>query len=271
MDSQNIRDRPLDAIIGEVIDGAERGYLLNPAMGTVEELVEVLNGLEGPPTIRLLVPESRLKAVMEDFLIASRAADLVDSGVLSIRLLDERPVNSLLVTDESVVSLVTDPETPAGLSTDDEPYVRTTESHYDEVWEAAESYSLRTPPLSRVRSTLEAALGSETLADFDAVLDSLETARGDGEGLDEVEISLLVAARNEQLLYDVSKWGEDVGLASKATFSRTKTRLEEQGLLTTEKVPIEVGRPRLRLLLGDERLSDAEADELGDVATKLLA
>ena len=65
-------------------------------------------------------------------------------------------------------------------------------------------------------------------------------------------LCLLAAARNEQLLYDVSRWGEEVGLASKATFSRTKTALENAGLVGTEKVPIDVGRPRLRLTLAPE-------------------
>lgn len=102
------------------------------------------------------------------------------------------------------------------------------------------------------------------------MLGSLSSARGDGDGLDEVTISLLVAARNEVLLYDISKWGEDVGIASKATFSRTKTKLEELGLIDTEKVPIDVGRPRLRLKLGADELVAAGADELADEAQKLL-
>jgi hypothetical protein len=97
--------------------------------------------------------------------------------------------------------------------------------------------------------------------------------RGDDDGnggaddnLDEVAISLLVAAKHEVQLYDISKWGEDVGLASKATFSRTKTRLEDQGLLDTEKIPMDVSRPRLRLQLGNERLNEASTDQLASVA-----
>jgi hypothetical protein len=43
------------------------------------------------------------------------------------------------------------------------------------------------------------------------------------------------------------------------------------GLIDTEKVPIDVGRPRLRLMLGDERLEDADNDELATVAQSLLA
>ena len=62
------------------------------------------------------------------------------------------------------------------------------------------------------------------------------------------------------LLYDISRWGEDVGVASKATFSRAKSRLEDAALIRTEKVPIDVGRPRLRLTL------PAEYDALDDIA-----
>jgi hypothetical protein len=102
------------------------------------------------------------------------------------------------------------------------------------------------------------------------VRSSLTTARGNGEGRDEVTISLILAARNGELLYDISKWGEDVGLASKATFSRTKSALEDLGLIATEKVPIDVGRPRLRLKFADERLRTASADELASVAMGLM-
>jgi len=42
------------------------------------------------------------------------------------------------------------------------------------------------------------------------------------------------------------------------------------GLLDTEKVPIDVGRPRLRLMLGDERLQDANTDQLASVAQTIL-
>lgn len=52
-----------------------------------------------------------------------------------------------------------------------------------------------------------------------------------------MSISLLVVAKNEELLYDISKWGKDAGVASKATFSRMKQQLEEMGLVNTEKVP----------------------------------
>jgi len=43
------------------------------------------------------------------------------------------------------------------------------------------------------------------------------------------------------------------------------------GLIDTEKVPIDVGRPRLRLMVGDDRLDQADSDDLASVAQSLLS
>src|SRR5699024_7273037 len=96
--------------------------------------------------------------------------------------------------------------------------------------------------------------------------DENETEGRGRSGLTEVGVSVLVAAKHGELLYDISVWGEDVGLASRATFSRIKAQLEEEGLITTEKVPIDVGRPRMRLRLGDEQLREADVTELASAA-----
>jgi len=270
MSSQNTIDRSLSEIIADILASAEEIQVVNPAGETIAELVEVLDRIKTPSTVQVLAAEQALKDVMDDFLVGSVAADLIEEGVLAVRILDDPPVNSLVITGDRVVSIVTAGDQAAGLGTSDRQFVAASSEYFEDNWETASEFSLRTPPLSRVRSTLETELGDETLADFDALLESLDTARGDGEGLDEVTISLLVAARNEQLLYDISKWGEDVGLASKATFSRTKTQLEDRGVIDTEKVPIDVGRPRLRLLLGTEQLKDADSDDLAAVAMEML-
>ena len=108
---------------------------------------------------------------------------------------------------------------------------------------------------------VELVVQVEVLLGEVSFLEATETVDSESP-LDEVAISLIVAAKNRVLLYDISKWGEDVGLASKATFSRTKTHLEDTGLIDTEKVPIDVGRPRLRLRFADEDLHDASIDDL---------
>jgi len=262
----------VSSMLTTVLDEAgDTVYVVNPSRDTISSLVSTLDAHDDAPEVRMLADERSVKDVMDDFLVASTAADLIEADTLSMRLLDEVPNHAVAVTEDTVYAMVTIGDSAGSLGTEDADFVKNAFDYYGTAWESAEAYSLRTPPLSRVQSTLSEDIGPETAQDFDDVLSSLTTARGNGDGLDEVTISLLVAARNGELLYDISKWGEDVGLASKATFSRTKTKLEDMGLIDTEKVPIDVGRPRLRLMLGDERLADADADELATVAQSLLA
>jgi hypothetical protein len=268
--SANLLEADVETLLRTAFEGASGEiYLVAPPRDTVEAAIEVLDDVDDV-TVRLLVGERVLKDVLDDFLVASLAADLIDAGRLELRS-GESGSNTLLVGGDRVLAVVAAGDRVAGLATEDGEFVERAVEEYADAWEAAEPYNLRTPAISRVRSSLRDSIGPEVADDFEGVLGSLETARGNGDGLDEVTISLLVAAKNEELLYDISKWGEDVGIASKATFSRTKTRLEEMGLVDTEKVPIDVGRPRLRLVLGDDRLRDASPDELASVAQSLLA
>ena len=262
----------IGTMLSTVFDEAEETvYVVNPSKAAMSALMTTLEAEEKAPEVRVLADERTMKDVMDDFIVASTAADLVETGDLSMRLLEAVPNHSVAVTGDHVYALVAIGDAVGGLGTDDAEFVGEAADYYETTWEDSESYALRTPAISRVRTTLESEIGPETANDFDSVLGSLATARGNGDGLDEVTISLLVAAKNNELLYDISKWGEDVGLASKATFSRTKTKLEDMNLIDTEKVPIDVGRPRLRLMLGDERLKDADPDELASVAQSLLA
>ncbi|WP_350356173.1 transcriptional regulator TbsP [Halorarius halobius] len=267
----NLLEPTVADVLREAVESAdEELYVVNPSVETLTELLDVLAAADVTASVSVLAAPGVLKDVTDDFKLASTAADLRDADQLDL-FEYESSDNTLLVTADSVVAVVEAGDRVAGLATGDEEFIESAHQQYADATAAAEPFGLRTPGITRVRDSLREGLGEATAADFDGVLDSLETARGDGDGLDEVTISLLVAAKNEELLYDISKWGEDVGIASKATFSRTKTKLEEAGLIDTEKVPIDVGRPRLRLKLGDERLADADSDELASVAQSVLA
>ncbi len=270
--SSNLLDAALDDIVRTALGEADDDLLVvNPAAETVRSFVRVAVATDEPlPETKLLAEERTLKDVMDDFIVASNAADLVDDGALELRTAESPSGNSLLVTDDRVIALVDAGSRVGGVPADDADFVAATRDTYRARYDDAAEYTLRTPAISLVRRTLNDEIGDDAERDFDNILNSLETARGDGDGLDEVTISLLVAAKNEALLYDISKWGEDVGIASKATFSRTKTKLEDMGLIDTEKVPIDVGRPRLRLKLGDDRLKGAENGQLATVAASIL-
>lgn len=253
------------------LDGCTGAPLLvNPTRETMRDLVEMYRDSNDLPQLQVLADKEPLKELTDDFIVASAIADLIHDGVFEVKTLSTVPRHSLLLTEEFLLSFV-QTETVAGLTTTDESFVSSTYDEYAQHWEDAAEFSLRTPPLSNIRETLEADISAAAVADFDRILASLDTARGDGEGLDEVTISLLVAANNGELLYDISRWGEDIRLASKATFSRNKNLLEEEGLIETEKVPIDIGRPRLRLVLANGSLRDADIETIAAEAEEKLA
>lgn len=261
----------MDEILHEGLTGTDEDvFLINPTRKAMRDLVYVIQEIERPPSVKLFADERPLKDLTDDFLVASNMADLVSDEILTIRTLPDVPRSSFLLTEDVLVSLVEGNGHVAGLTSVDESFVTGTFDHYTEQWEMADEFTLRTPPLSHIRETLEDDIGVDAVEDFDRILDILDRARGNGEGLDEVTISLLVAANNGELLYDISRWGENIRLASKATFSRSKNRLEDESLIETEKVPIDVGRPRLRLRLADRELRDADIEDVAERAEKTL-
>ncbi|MGM0606141.1 MAG: transcriptional regulator TbsP [Halobacteriota archaeon] len=265
----NLLETTVDDILRTALSESDSELLVvDPSFRTLESLVEVATSFDrSVPTLSVLARESVLKAVTDDFLTASRLADLVAAGHVELGLLETDAENSLLLSETSVLAIVTAGDQVAALGSTDDSFVENVRSSYQTQWADAESFGLRTPPLSEIRESLEERISEACRADFDAMVDAIETMGEDP--IDEVAVSLLIAARNQVLLYDISKWGEDVGVASKATFSRTKTRLEDTGLIDTEKVPIDVGRPRLRLRLG-EPYRDMEPAELVAAASETL-
>lgn len=261
----NLHGEDFEEIFETVFESADELLLVDPTAEAVRALTTVTTGAVEPPSIRMLAESGLLKDVMDDFVVASNAADHVATGTLAVRTGGTGSTNTLVVTEEAVWALVSVGDRVAALGTDDPEFVDAVRETYGAQWDPAATFDLRTPPLSRVRETLGAEIGQDVRADFDAALEALDHARDAATEFDEVTLTLLVAAHNDVLLYDISKWGEDVGIASKATFSRTKTTLEDEGLIRTEKVPIDVGRPRLRLKLDEDRFGEVTPAELAAV------
>ena len=191
---------------------------------------------------------------MDDFIIASRIGSLVESGDCEIRTFSSYDRNSLIAS-EAGISFWTDAADGQVAVFDSVPSkIESVIESLDSDWKSAAQFSRRTPGLPRLRQTMEQKLGEEFRKDFHAILSSFDELRGTGDGFNEVSIALLAGARNELLFYDVSRWGEDVGLASRATFSRKKNVLEDIDVIETSKQPVNVGRPKQRLHLVDEGL-----------------
>jgi hypothetical protein len=244
----------IDQLLSVETDGMLIGY---PNRPLVEALVSQLEA-DGP-SVRLLIDPDVLGAAFDDFITTSRAADLAD-GALSVKTAPGEG-SAVVVGAERVVVPVEVPGSAAGLTDDDEDFVESVTDAYESNWDDAAAYDFDVPPLSEVLESLEAHTESDIREAFEAAIDGAETLGARRDALDVVSLSLLLGARYGVQLYDLSEWGEETGLASKATFSRTKTQLEDAGLIETESVPIDVGRPRLRLHLDTDDFDGvADAD-----------
>jgi hypothetical protein len=238
---------------------------------TTTSLIEQLDKLEEPPQVRLLASDDVLRWVREDFLMASAAAELVAADTLSLRVLPDPATNQLLITESQVFSIVHAGSLTACTATDDAEFVSNARTKYTDAWEEAQEFSLRTPARSYVFETLTEEFDSEVKAEFKAILDGLGSTRnGD---LNKVAVALLAGAKHGVQLFEISRWSEDIDFASRATFSRKKNQLEDAGLIETEKIPIDVGRPRLRLLLDTEQFpeSDTTPDTIVSVSQQRLS
>ena len=101
-------------------------YVVGPTPAIVEALVTRAIDVDDSPPVRVLATEELLKSATDDFLVASNASDLLASGALDLRIVDDPPDNSLVVTESSIVAVVTVGDRAAGLSTQDDGLVDTT-------------------------------------------------------------------------------------------------------------------------------------------------
>jgi hypothetical protein len=201
--------------------------------------------------IRVLIPEDVLKTARKEFETAARLAGLAENGAVSYRAAAPGSrLQSALVSDAAYSTFLWTGEDrliEAGGS--DEAATDSLRARMEDRWENAESFSLRTPAYSTLLSSLEEDFGPEMRADVEAVVGAEDTSPGLGDEIDENDMIVLLGARNRRQLYYLSKWAERIEFASAATFSRVKSRLEEEGIITTEKVPQDIGRPRQELHL----------------------
>lgn len=262
-------------VFADAVERSDPVVVRNPSASTVAAVTERLHELESdrrPRGVSVLASEPVLEELDGQFVLKSLLADLVEEGTVSLRAypFSRTAQSNLLVTPTATTALVSAGASVVALRSDDEMVAETLAEESERLFEEGTAYDLRTPGVSRLRATLAEELGTACASDFAGVYESLQTTRGPSVEVDEVQLLLLLGAKHGLLFYDLSRWGEHVGLASKSTFSRRKSQLEERGLLTAERVPMEVGRPRHRLHLADDQLADATPAELTTVALSAL-
>ena len=238
--------RGCQAVVAEAIDATREAgevYLVNPSAPLVVAAVRYLDQTSDV-SLRLVAPKRRLDAALDGFYHRSLAADVVAADRAAIRAGDV-PSSTAVVSAAGVTPIVSIDGTTALGRLDDSSVAAELVEAAAAVWRDAAEYPIREPALSVARDGLADQFGEAVREDFDAALDQRP-------GMDGTVLVLLVAAAHGLQLYRVSKWGEDIGIGARATFSRRKTGLEDSGVLETELIEMDVGRPRHRLQLTEE-------------------
>jgi hypothetical protein len=247
------------AVVTQAIEAAgDAPIMALPSIPLVRAAISAVEGISPGETIRLVAPERVMKAIRDEFGTAGQLATLVEQEAIAFRVGDEADVGAYLASESGYTSFtgaraIGDEEPPViGLAGDDANTSATLHEQAEALWEAADEFRLRTPPLGPAIEGLGEEVGEGIMDDLEEVLASDRTARMVGTDVDVAIVLALLTARNSGVLYDLGNWAENFRVASKATFSRKKGRLEDLGLIETEKVHQEVGRPRQRLVLSDD-------------------
>jgi len=197
----------------------------------------------------IVIPEGKARDIRLNFPLNAQISELIAEDKLSIYASEVTPLSTIILDGTQVSTLVQFGQTEQFAKSTDEDLQTRLNAEFIQVTESSDQINPDILAWSELLSHLEQIVGSETRHEFERLI---EAARIENLGaLDDISVAIVSAAHSGALLNDLSTWAEEVGLASAATFSRRKKNLEDAGVIYTEKVPIEIGRPKLRLKLSD--------------------
>jgi hypothetical protein len=233
-------------------DSDQQHYLLNPPVSVLRSLVPASATDDGDlPPLGVLARKNTLYDVRQQFPLASRLQELIEEGQVALRKSPIDQNTTVLVSESELIAFVVIEETVEWLTMDESKDSAGLFGELEELWDDSEQYSLRTPPLTVTLDSATETLGESFGDRFTRAVEWAEEL-ADPTEFHAIRAAVVIGAAEEHLHYEVSKWGEDASVASKASFSRHKGDLEDRGLVRTEKAQVLMGRPRQRLFLTDE-------------------
>lgn len=243
--------------VQQLLTGATRYLLVEPTPAHLRSAVVAHRQLGSTLGGRILVTAATWRSVQGAFVTALTAADLVETDRLAVRTTEDTDGLTVAVVDDQVFALATVDDRPIVLGTVDDSTASDVRSVVERRWEDGETVETAVPGIGSLTASLGNAVDADVAADFE----SLFTALGDPsqrERLDAATTLLLSGARHGALLYDLAQWAEESGFTTRSALSQSKQPLVDAGLLTIERIPSGVGRPRQRLHLSDDRLLETE-------------
>lgn len=218
--------------------------------------------------VRILCSKLDLDAATGDNITAAQLSRGVEDDMLGIAFIGEEhelhdeliPLPPLMLTEDRAAAFAG----PGVIEERDSDLVGELWDTYESAFALADEYKseLRTPTLEEIEEKAREYVGPEYADELMAAFDAVDTLGTDEDPIRARDLAVIVGARQQETNYDVSRAMELAGLVSKATISRAKTHLEDEDVIETDKVPTEVGRPRLRYIPKAEWLTTEAVEDV---------
>lgn len=253
----------------ESLQSGQPLYITSSKVSDFTDLAVAMLEVEPPNQVNVLTDSKTIKDVRRRFLTASHIEDFVEQDQVEIRSLEQNLPTFILAGSELVTVTGIEDSLLETFTKTESPFVDDTLEEIKRKFEAGEIVPLRAPAYSNMLQDLGKELDDTMRTDVETMLEKAQVTRDDESDIDPVRISILAAAKNEVQMYELSRWGEYSGVASRSKYSREKTRLEDLGIIATEKVQTGVGRPRQRLVLADD-VSETSIENLLSLTESIL-
>ncbi len=219
-------------------------------------------GWEGGQPLQLLLREEAVKSLLEvDYVLWH----LEEDDNHSIRQLDVQTYHPLFTSPSALMSVIELEQDIYGLQTESERLVDAVWSFVGHMWDDAESIPLEVPTVTEISDTYTELVGQHHAEVYLQALEQSWPLQLSDVALDATELAVMVAAHADTQLRELSIWGEDVEISTRADFSRAKTRLVELGIVETSTDHMGIGRPRLRLHMVDIEQISSDRPEVNIV------
>lgn len=197
----------------------------------------------------IILPKENVDGMGSTFPLNSILRELQERNGNTFYSYRDPTSSPMLIQEEKVMIGIRLADFTRFIDITDKSVCTTIRDEFEHLRDSAEPLEFSFPAWSGLLEELEKMVDKDTRREFERLITAAQMENLGA--LDEVSVAIIAAAQSGALMYDLSRWGEDVGLGSKATFSRRKTTLQDDGIIYSEKVPVEVGRPRERVHLSD--------------------
>lgn len=240
------------------------------SIGRVEgfnDLAVALDNVDTIDRVEVLTDDDTATELRDHFLIGTILREYTRDETMEIRT-ESTPLPTLILSGSAVAAVTGFPDfRQIVLETANKDSIEENTEAFSQLFEGASTVELRQPPYTELVNELEERFDGAVRADFEEGLQAASDSDLPSLSLHPSAIGILVGALHELQFYEVGRWGEDTRMASKATFSRMKQRLEEVDVIEVESVQRQVGRPRHRLLAGEEL---EEAHDMRDMVEEAI-